>query len=135
MSDNPLRDAIYAATSYRVSGAEVDTVVRVLRGLAGPSGLLDLTTGREVVALRGPVQTHPSTLYMDGTSPVTVKVQATTEELRDLHRQEVLLVRVERSVSTPEPPPRKVEHDALTPCSRAEPCPTCAAPVPPETKP
>lgn len=43
----------------------------------------------------GKAQTHPSTLYMDGTSPVTVKIQATTDELRELHNQQVRIVPVD----------------------------------------
>lgn len=40
---------------------------------------------------RGRAQTNPSTLHMDGTSPVVVHVQATTDELRALHDQQVEL--------------------------------------------
>lgn len=40
----------------------------------------------------GKVQTNPSTLYMDGTSPITVKIQATSEELRAMHNHKVLVV-------------------------------------------
>jgi len=37
----------------------------------------------------GKAKTNPSTLHMDGTSPVVVYVQATTDELRALHNQQV----------------------------------------------
>lgn len=40
----------------------------------------------------GTVQTNPSTLYMDGTSPVVVKIRATSEELRAMHNQKVLII-------------------------------------------
>lgn len=45
--------------------------------------------------LEGVASTNPSTLHMDGTSPVMVKVQATTDELRALHRKRVRLVVVD----------------------------------------
>lgn len=44
---------------------------------------------------RGRCATHPSTLHMDGTSPVVVHVQATTDELRDLHRSTVVVLTVD----------------------------------------
>jgi hypothetical protein len=37
----------------------------------------------------GKARTSPSTLHMDGTSPVVVAVRATTDELRALHNQQV----------------------------------------------
>lgn len=46
-------------------------------------------------ALEGVARTHPSTLYMNGTSPVTVYVRATTDELRALSGKRVRLVVVE----------------------------------------
>ena len=43
----------------------------------------------EPIRLAGKAKTSPSTLHMDGTTPVTVHVQATTDELRALHNQTV----------------------------------------------
>jgi hypothetical protein len=45
--------------------------------------------------LTGRVTTNPSTLHMDGTSPVVVHVAATTEELRAIHNKWVRLVVVD----------------------------------------
>lgn len=46
----------------------------------------------EPVRYEGRVKTHPSTLYMNGTSPVTVFIQATTDELRAMHNATVVLL-------------------------------------------
>jgi uncharacterized protein with PIN domain len=48
--------------------------------------------GGAVSEFTGRVKTHPSTLHMDGTSPVVVYVRATTDELRELHGKTVCLV-------------------------------------------
>ena len=58
--------------------------------------------GGEQGVLEGVAQTHPSTLHMDGTSPVTVKVRATTDELRALHGKRVCLVVIDEHPTTSE---------------------------------
>lgn len=45
----------------------------------------------EIKVYVGKAQTNPSTLRMDGTSPVVVHVQATGDELRDMHNQQVAI--------------------------------------------
>lgn len=50
-----------------------------------------MTTDGEPRAYEGRAKTNPSTLHMDGTSPVTVYIQATTDELREMHNKTVRL--------------------------------------------
>lgn len=40
----------------------------------------------------GKAKTIPATLHMDGTSPVVIGLQMTTDELRDMHNRKVLVV-------------------------------------------
>jgi hypothetical protein len=46
----------------------------------------------EEVRYEGKVKASPSTLFMDGTSPVVVYIRATTDELRAMHNKVVTLI-------------------------------------------
>lgn len=58
-------------------------------------------TPRGEVLARGIATANPSTLYMNGTSPVVVYVRATADELRALNRTEVVVVRAAEDKETP----------------------------------